>query len=138
MSLCDRDFRQSLCHLIRMNRLKLVLCLKQDSISGVFLQVCEFLHNDGFFRIILQIFGWLLLDFLLLNWLYVNVIKIINLTILKVYSAKLTRISFLMKSRFVLSDYCTGKKVPASLCIQPEWGKMRTLFTQCRAVRDAN
>ena len=33
--------------------------------------------------------------------------KIINLTILKLYPAKLTRISFLMKLRFVLSDYYT-------------------------------
>ena len=79
--------------------------------SGVFLQVCEFLHNDDFWDflwIILQIFGWLLLDFLLLNWLFVNVIKIINLTNLKVYPAKPTRISFLIKSRFILSDYRTA------------------------------
>ena len=47
------------------------------------------------------------LDFLLLNRLFVDVIKITNLTILKVYHAKLTRISFLMKSRFILSDHRT-------------------------------
>ena len=72
--------------------------LKKDSISGVFFPV------DGFWdflRIILQIFGRLLLDFLLLNGVLMNMIKIMNLAILK-----LTRISFLMKSRFILSDYC--------------------------------
>ena len=42
-----------------------------------------------------------------LNRIFANVIKIINLTILKVYAVKL-RISFLMKSRFILSDYCTA------------------------------
>ena len=101
---------------------------------------CEFLHNDGFWdfmRIILQIFGWLLLDFLLLNRLFVNMIKIINLTILKVYPAELTRILFLMKSRFILSNYCAASKVSASLCIQSKCGKMRTVFTQCCAIKDA-
>ena len=34
--------------------------------------------------------------------------KFDNLTIWQVYHAKLTRISFLMKSRFILSDYCTA------------------------------
>ena len=69
----------------------------------------EFLHNDNFWdllRIILCIFGWLLPDFLLLNWLFANAMKIINLTILKLYPVKLTRISFLMKSRFILCNYC--------------------------------
>ena len=42
-----------------------------------------------------------------LNRIFANVIKIINLTILKVHAVKL-RISFLTKSRFILSDYCTA------------------------------
>ena len=47
-----------------------------------------------FLPIILRIFGWLSLDFFLLNRLFVKVIKIINLTILKLYPAKLTIIIF--------------------------------------------
>ena len=65
------------------------LCyVKKETLFQTFShKLCEFLHNDAFWDfvgIILQIFGWLLLDSLLLNRLFVNVIKIINLTILKV------------------------------------------------------
>ena len=59
---------------------------------------------ESFFKVLDDCFQ----TFLLLNQLFVSVIKIINLTILK-----LTKISFLMK-------YCTTYKVPASLCIQSE------------------
>ena len=37
---------------------------------------------------------------------FVNVIKIINLAILKLYPTKLAGISFLMGLCFILSDYC--------------------------------
>ena len=107
MSLCDRDMHQLLCSWIRIQFLWIGIRNlnygKKESLSQTF--SCTFwesLHSDSFWdflRIILQMFGRLLLDFLLLNRLFVNVIKIINLTTLK-----LTKISFLMKSRFILSD----------------------------------
>ena len=103
MSLCGRDMRQLLCNWFMMNMIFIKrawnFVKKKDSISGVSsCKFCEFLNNNGFWvflRIILQIFGWLLLDFLLLNRFFANVIKIINLTILK-----LTRISFFNEVAF--------------------------------------
>ena len=103
MSLFDRDMRQLLCNWFMMNMVFIKrawnFVKKKDSISGVSsCKICEFLNNNGFWvflRIILQIFGWLLLDFLLLNRFFANVIKIINLTILK-----LTRISFFNEVAF--------------------------------------
>ena len=122
--LCDRDmrvfnrFRQLLCNWIKMKFYEKVIDIcnyvKEKTPSQAFsCKFCKFLHNNGFWdflRIILQIFGWLLLDLLLLNVLYYWTAycerdKIINLTILKVYPAELTRTFFVMKSRFILCDY---------------------------------
>ena len=111
LSLCDRDMRQLLRNWIRIWFLWIgirnLYYVKKETLSQAFsCKFCESLHNDDFWDflwIILQIFGRLLLDFLLLNQFFVNVIKIINLTILK-----LKRIPILMKSRFILSDYCTA------------------------------
>ena len=110
---CELQLYNWIMNIIFMNRywkeLRPVTILKKILYLRCFLaSFSEFLHNDGFWdflRIILQIFEWLLLDFLLLNRLFVNVIKIINLKNLKLYPAKLTRISFITKSRFILSDY---------------------------------
>ena len=72
--------------------------VKKETLSQPFsCKLFEFLHNNcfwDFFRIILQIFGWLLLDFLLLNQLIVKVIKIINLTILKLNNLFLNEVKF--------------------------------------------
>ena len=85
---------------------------KKETLSQAFsYKLCEFLHNDGFWdflRIMLQVLRWLVLDFLFFILFFVNAVKIINLIILKLYPVKLTRISFLMKLRFILSDYCTA------------------------------
>ena len=85
---------------------------KKETLSQAFsYKFCEFLHNDDFWyflRIILQVFRWLLLDVLFFILFFVDAVKIINLIILKLYPVKLTRISFLMKLRFILSDYCTA------------------------------
>ena len=70
--------RQSLCYWIRMNTVWFLWIgiwnlyyVQKETLFQVFsYKFCEFLHNDGswdFMRIILQIFGWLLLHFLLLN-----------------------------------------------------------------------
>ena len=108
-------YDQLLCNWIIINMIfmkgiwNLYYAKKETPSQAFSCKFCEFLHNDGFWdflQIILQIFEWLLLEFLLLNGLFVNVTKIINLTILRLYPVKLTRISFLMKSRFILSDYC--------------------------------
>ena len=99
LSLCVRDMRQLLCNWIRMNRdLKPVTVLKKR------LYLRRFLASfvNFYIKRLLRIFGWLLLDFLLLKQLFVNVIKIMNLATLKLCPAQLTRISFLMKSRFIL------------------------------------
>ena len=78
---------------------------KKETPSRMFsCKFCEFLHST-FERLllrllrILQIFGRLLLDFLLLNSLFVNVMTITNLTNIKLYFAELTRIYFSMKLR---------------------------------------
>ena len=134
MSLCDKDLRQSLCPWISLwiGIWNLYYFQKETLFQAFSDKFCEFLHNDGFWDfmwIILQILGRLLLDFLLLNQLFVNVTKIKDLTILRLYPVKLTRISFLMKSRFILSDYCIESKVSASFYIQSECRKMWTADT---------
>ena len=123
MSLCGRDMRQLLCNWFMMNMIFIKrawnFVKKKDSISGVSsCKFFEFLNNNGFWvflRIILQIFGWLLLDFLLLNRFFANVIKIINLTILK-----LTRIYFFNEVAFYFAWllHCI-KRVRISL--SPVW-----------------
>ena len=79
--------------------------LKKETLSQAFSwKFCESLHNDGFDFANYSINFWTTaFRFFIVNRFFVNVIKIVNLTILK-----LTRISFLMKSRVILSEYCTA------------------------------
>ena len=69
-----------------------------------FLNFCKTTASETFFASYSSNF-WMTAS--RLNRIFANVIKIINLTILKVHAVKL-RISFLTKSRFILSDYCTA------------------------------
>ena len=102
MSLYDRDMRQLLCNWIRIwfswiGIWNLYYVKKETLYRAFSFKFCESLHNDGFWeflRIFLHIFGWLLLVFLLLNRLFVNVIKIINLTILKLKNLFFNEVEF--------------------------------------------
>ena len=110
---------------------------KKETLSQGFpCKFCEFVRK----RLLLRLFAnysanfWRTTSrFFMIEPAFCERDKIINLTILK-----LTRISFLIKLHFILSDYCIAWKLSTSLCIQPECRKMQTLFKQCCAVRDAN
>ena len=97
-------------------------CVQNETLSQVFsYKFVNFCTTTAFgWRLAnySRIFGLLLLDFLLLNWIFVNVIKIMDLTILKVYPVKLTRISFLIKSRFIWLLHCTKS---IRICLYSVW-----------------
>ena len=81
---------------------------------------CEFSHNYSF---------W---DFMLIKSALLNVIKNHKFDSFKTHKS-----FFCNRVAFYFIYYCTAK-VSASLCIQSECGKIRTLFTQCCAIRDTN
>ena len=102
LSLCDRGMwiTSNMSNQSEYDFSKHACYVKKVTLSLAFsCKFCEFLRNDcfwDFLRIIFETFGGLLLDLLLLNRLFVSVIKIINLTILK-----LTRISFLSIALYI-------------------------------------
>ena len=111
--LCDKDMKITVVQLNQnVNRywkqLRSVTMLKKRLYLGLFLASFVNFCITTAFETFCELFFKFWVTASRLNRVFVNVIKIINLTILKLCPIKLTRISFLMKSCFILSDYSTA------------------------------